>query len=91
MKTVQKQLRSGAVERNSEEWKKLQQKLKEVKREMNAINSESKETTSLWSRFVNVLNTNWGAVSQIIAAYAGLSMTIRKCAQAYADISSPNI
>lgn len=60
MKTVQKQLRSGAVERNSEEWKKLQQKLKEVKREMNAINSESKETTSLWSRFVNVLNTNWG-------------------------------
>lgn len=86
MKTVLKQLRSGAVERNSEEWKKLQQKLKEVKREMNAINSESKETTSLWSRFVNVLNTNWGAVSQIIAAYAGLSMTIRKCAQAYADM-----
>lgn len=86
MKTVQKQLRSGAVERNSEEWKKLQQKLKEVKREMNAINSESKETTSLWSRFVNVLNTNWGAVSQIIAAYAGLFMTIRKCAQAYADM-----
>lgn len=86
MKTVQKQLRSGAVERNSEEWKKLQQKLKEVKREMNAINSESKETTSLWSRFVNVLNTNWGAVLQIIAAYAGLSMTIRKCAQAYADM-----
>ena len=86
MKTVQKQIRSGAVERNSEEWKKLQQKLKEVKREMNAINSESKETTSLWSRFVNVLNTNWGAVSQIIAAYAGLSMTIRKCAQAYADM-----
>lgn len=86
MKTVQKQLRSGAVERNSEEWKKLQQKLKEVKREMNAINSESKETTSLLSRFVNVLNTNWGAVSQIIAAYAGLSMTIRKCAQAYADM-----
>lgn len=86
MKAVQKQLRSGAVERNSEEWKKLQQKLKEVKREMNAINSESKETTSLWSRFVNVLNTNWGAVSQIIAAYAGLSMTIRKCAQAYADM-----
>lgn len=86
MKTVQKQLRSGAVERNSEEWKKLQQKLKEVKREMNAINSESKETTSLWSRFVNVLNTNWGAVSQIIAAYAGLSMTIRKCTQAYADM-----
>ncbi len=86
MKAVQKQLRSGAVERNSEEWKKLQQKLKEVKHEMNAINSESKESSSLWSRFVNTLNTNWGAVSQIIAAYAGLSMTLRKCAQAFADM-----
>lgn len=86
MKAVQKQLRSGAVERNSEEWKRLQQKLKEVKSEMAAINNESKETTSLWSRFVNVLNTNWGAVSQIIAACTGLSMTIRKCAQAYAEM-----
>lgn len=86
MKAVQKQLRSGAVERNSEEWKRLQQKLKEVKSEMAAINNESKETTSLWSRFVNVLNTNWGAVSQIIAACTGLTMTIRKCAQAYAEM-----
>ena len=31
MRTLQKQLRSGAVERNSEEWKMLQQRLKEVR------------------------------------------------------------
>lgn len=60
MRTLQKQLRSGAVERNSEEWKMLQQRLKEVKREMNAINNESKEATSAWGRTVNWLNTNWG-------------------------------
>lgn len=60
MRTLQKQLRSGAVERNSEEWKRLQQKLKEVKHEMAAINNESKEATSAWGRTVNWLNTNWG-------------------------------
>lgn len=59
MRTLQKQLRSGAVERNSEEWKRLQQKLGEVKREMNAINNEGKAATSRWSRLVNTLNANW--------------------------------
>ena len=85
-KALNKELRSGAIKRNSEEWKRLQQQLKSVKREMAAINNESKEHVGLWGKFVNALNTNWGAVSQIIAAYAGLSMTLRKCAQAYADM-----
>lgn len=85
-KALNKELKSGAIERNSKEWKKLQGQLKDVRAEMQRINNEGKASTSLWSRFVNVLNNNWGAVSQIIAAYAGLSMTLRKCAQAYADI-----
>lgn len=85
-KALNKELRSGAIKRNSDEWKHLQQQLKSVKREMAAINNESKEHVGLWGKFVNALNTNWGAVSQIIAAYAGLSMTLRKCAQAYADM-----
>lgn len=86
MRTLQKQLRSGAVERNSEEWKMLQQRLKEVKREMNAINNESKEATSAWGRTVNWLNTNWGAITQIIGAISGLSFTVRKCINAFADM-----
>lgn len=86
MRTLQKQLRSGAVERNSEEWKMLQQRLKEVKREMNAINNESKEATSAWGRTINWLNTNWGAITQIIGAISGLSFTVRKCINAFADM-----
>lgn len=86
MKAVQKQLRSGAVERNSEEWKRLQKKLKEVKSEMAAINNESKESIGVWGRFRNTLNTNWGAITQIIIGYNTLRDTIRKCAQAYADM-----
>ena len=85
-KALNKELKSGAIERNSKEWKKLQKQLKDVRAEMQHINNEGKASKSLWSRFVDTLNTNWGAVSQIIAAYAGLSMTLRKCAQAYADM-----
>lgn len=85
-KALNKELKSGAIERNSKEWKKLQKQLKDVRAEMQHINNEGKASKSLWSRFVDALNTNWGAVSQIIAAYAGLSMTLRKCAQAYADM-----
>lgn len=86
MKAVQKQLRSGAVERNSEEWKRLQKKLKEVKSEMAAINNESKESIGVWGRLRNTLNTNWGAITQTIIGYNTLRDTIRKCAQAYADM-----
>lgn len=86
MKAVQKQLRSGAVERNSEEWKRLQKKLKEVKSEMAAINNESKKSIGVWGRLRNTLNTNWGAITQIIIGYNTLRDTIRKCAQAYADM-----
>lgn len=86
MKAVQKQLRSGAVERNSEEWKRLQKKLKEVKSEMAAINNESKESIGVWGRLRNTLNTNWGAITQIIIGYNTLRDTIRNCAQAYAGM-----
>ncbi len=86
MRTLQKQLRSGAVERNSEEWKMLQQKLKEVKREMAAINSECKESVGTWGRLTNWLNANWGAVTQIITGYNTLRETVQKCTQAYADM-----
>lgn len=86
MKTVQKQLRSGAVERNSEEWKRLQQKLKEVKLEMAAINNESKESIGVWGRLKNALNTNWGAITQAVIGYNMLRDAIRKSAQAYADM-----
>lgn len=85
-KALNKELKSGAIERNSEEWKKLQRQLKSVRAEMQSINNEGKASKSLWSRFVDMLNTNWGAVSQLIAAYAGLSMTMRKCSQVYADM-----
>ncbi len=86
MKAIQKQLRSGAVERNSEEWKRLQQQLGKVKREMAAINSEAQASTSVIKKIANFLNANWGAMTQAVTGYTQLASMIRKCTQAYADM-----
>lgn len=85
-KTLQKQLRSGAVERSSEEWKSLQRQLKKVKTEMAAINGESKVTSSLMSRLWNGLNQNWGAFTQILGSLTALTVTLRAAAQAFANM-----
>lgn len=53
---------------------------------MASINSEAKEPVSLWGKIANWLNTNWGAITQIIAGYSSLRDIIQKCAQAYADM-----
>lgn len=86
MRSLQKQLRSGAVERNSEEWKKLQGVLKKVKAEMQHINDEGKVSKSLFSRMWDGLNKNWGAFTQIIGSVTTLTLTLRAAAQAYADM-----
>lgn len=85
-KALNKELKSGAIERNSEEWKRLNEQLKKVRREMSAINSEAKESVSLWGRIANWLNTNWGAITQIIIGYSTLRDMMQKCSQAYADM-----
>ena len=86
MRSLQKQLRSGAIERNSEEWKKLQGVLKKVKAEMQHINDEGKVSKSLFSRMWDGLNKNWGAFTQIIGSVTTLTLTMRAAAQAYADM-----
>ena len=86
MRSLQKQLRSGAVERNSEEWKKLQGVLNKVKAEMQHINDEGKVSKSLFSRMWDGLNKNWGAFTQIIGSVTTLTLTMRAAAQAYADM-----
>lgn len=85
-KALNKELKSGAIERNSEEWKRLNDQLKNVRREMASINSEARESESLWGKIANWLNTNWGAITQIIIGYNTLRETVQKCAQAYADM-----
>ena len=49
-KALNRELKSSAIERNSEEWKKLQGQLKQVRTEMQRINNEGKATSGFLSR-----------------------------------------
>lgn len=86
MGAINRELKSGAVARNSQQWKFLNDQLKRCKQELQSINQESKTTKSVWTRFFNFLNKNWGAFTQIVGAITGLSITIRKSVKDFADM-----
>ena len=85
-KALNRELKSGAIERNSEEWKKLQGQLKQVRTEMQHINNEGKATSGFLSRLWNGLNKNWGALTQVLGSFTALTVTLKASAQAYADM-----
>ena len=81
-KTLNRELKSGAIERNSEEWKKLQGQLQQVRTEMQRINNEGKATSGFFSRLWNGLNKNWGALTQVLGSLTALTVTLKTSAQA---------
>ena len=85
-KALNRELKSGAIERNSEEWKKLQGQLQQVRTEMQRINNEGKATSGFFSRLWNGLNKNWGALTQVLGSLTALTVTLKTSAQAYADM-----
>lgn len=85
-KALNRELKSGAIERNSEEWKKLQGQLQQVRTEMQRINNEGKATSGFLSRLWNGLNKNWGALTQVVGSLTALTVALKASAQAYADM-----
>lgn len=85
-KALNKELKSGAIERNSEEWKHLNEQLRKVRGEMASINNEAKVSGSVWSRTIDMLNKNWGSITQITNRFSMLRDMVQKCSQAYADM-----
>ena len=85
-KALNRELKSGAIKRNSEEWKKLQGQLQQVRTEMQHINNEGKATSGFLSRLWNGLNKNWGALTQVLGSLTALTVTLKTSAQAYADM-----
>jgi TP901 family phage tail tape measure protein len=88
IRALNRELRSGAVERNSKEWRFLNEQLKRAKTELNVIQDESKESSGkgIFGRMVESLNKNWGSITQIIGGITQLTMTIRQTTQSYADM-----
>ena len=86
IKAINRQLNSGAVGRNSKEWNHLNSVLKDTKHELQVIRSEGQKQPSVWSKFFKFLNDSWGGVIIIFETITGLSQTVRKSVQDYADM-----
>lgn len=86
MRALNKELQSGAVERNSAQWRDLQARLKAVKAELARINAESRESASLFSRASDAFNKYAGIAAGAVATLTGLTMTVRSAVNQYAEM-----
>ena len=86
VKTLHAIMRDGTVKKGTDDWKNLAERIKLAKKEMREYTEATKEHQSIFSRFINFLNTNWGAFTQIIGTATGLTVTARKAVQAYAEM-----
>lgn len=84
IRTINRHLNSGAVERNSQEWKALNESLKDAKKELRLIKKEGEEQPSVWSKFFKFLNDSWGGVLIIFQSITGMSNIIRSTVKDYA-------
>ena len=84
LKLVNEQLKDA--DHNSEAFKELSKKAKQLKKDMSAINQEQELSNSKWSKFVGFLNNNWGAMTQGLASLSGVSFVIRKCSADFAKM-----
>lgn len=85
LKLVNEQLAN--THRGTEEYHELTEKAKLLKKEIAAVGAEQDLTKSKWSKFVNIFNTNWGAITQGLAAVTGLSATVCDCTNKYAAMN----
>lgn len=84
IKILNEQLRETG--QGTAEFKEINNQLTRLKSKLRDINDESKETTNLWKRVVNIFNVNWGFFTQAIASITGLSASVRVCVKAYAGM-----
>ena len=88
MAAINKELASGRVERNSKEWKALNHQLRLVRTELKNISREQNEIDKKgwFSSFKDILNKNWGAITQIYGAMGVGRDAILKTTQDFADM-----
>lgn len=79
-------MRDGTVAKNSEEWKALAERIKSAKQEMKEYQVATNETVPIWRKAIGALNTHWGAITQIIGAFTGLTFAVRKSVNDFAQM-----
>lgn len=83
---INKELNSPHIQRGSREWNILVETLKRAKTELSQLRNATGENISIWTRWTNILNKNWGAFTQIMGSITGLSFAIRKTVNDYAQM-----
>lgn len=73
------------LDRTTAQYAKRSVDLKRVKAEMAAINNETKQTQSLFSRVADGFNKYLGLGASVIAGIAGISLTIKGAIQGFND------
>lgn len=71
---------------NTEEFKQKAEQLSQIRTRLAELRAEGNAQQGWLQRMFDGLNRNWGAFTQIIGAVTGLTMTIRKSVQDYADM-----
>lgn len=78
--------RLADAKQGTEAFDLLSNKAKELKAQIAAVNNEQITSTSLFGKTVNSLNKNWGAITQGVAAFTGLSASVRQCVNAFTSM-----
>lgn len=86
IRAINQQLNSGNVKRETEEWDTYQKKLKLVSAELQKIKNEGKESSSWMSRLGDGFNRYAALATSAIAALTGLTITVRKSVNDYAQM-----
>lgn len=84
LNSLRKQLNN--IERGSEAWNKQVEMIKQVKEEIDKVNSSMRATESRWSRMNRWLNDCQTAIMGMAAAVTGLVMAGRKAVNSYAEM-----
>lgn len=81
-----KGLKSGKIEKGSKEWDIYKKRIEECRDELDKFKVSIKSDENLFSKTVRFANKNWGAITQGFAAITGISATIRKSVNDYAEM-----
>jgi len=84
IKAVSEQMKD--MDRNSDGYMEAEKKVRKLRTELERTRHEAGAQQSVFGKFITSLNTNWGAITQILGAVTGLTMTMRKAVQDYATM-----
>ena len=86
IRDINELLNSGNIKRGGEDWKALSAALKEANTELAKIKNESKASQPALGKFFKFLNDSWGGIFVLVQSISGISTTIRKSVEDYAQM-----